>query len=122
MNLLTLILLAAVFTTSPAPGTGRFLLDKCEKVVEVKNGKPLKMSEIADLRYCTGYIEGYLRAMEFARGNGWIGTQSICTYPATVGEVAEVVVKWLQTHPYELEDTSGFLLYKILRERYPCRG
>jgi len=43
------------------------------------------------------------------------------TLDITLGEVRDIVVKWLEEHPYELHEDGPTSILKALREVYPCK-
>jgi hypothetical protein len=70
---------------------------------------------------CTGYVLGYVDATVVWKVNA--GGISVCipSEDVTIQQIVDIVVKWLKTHPWDLNQAAGALIKTILEETWPCR-
>jgi hypothetical protein len=68
----------------------------------------------ACVAYISGVIDGYQEAEP---------KYPLC-YPAqvTVGQMADVVMKFLRDHPEELHKPAGFLVLRAIGVAFPCKN
>jgi Rap1a immunity proteins len=107
---------------------GNKLLDSCGEVVKALDN-PNYNADTSKFSWCIGYMRGYNAAMSMQR------TASSTTYSeykttgflgvllpdgVTNGQIAKVIVKWLQDHPQDLHKDADMLTLSILREAFPA--
>jgi hypothetical protein len=108
---------------------GNALLESCNETVKFMNDSNASVS-MAKSAWCLGYIQGFVSSMEAQK------MDKSTTYAAylksnvlgislppdvTSGQIARVIVKWLQDHPQELHHDIGLLTHIILREAFPAK-
>jgi hypothetical protein len=107
---------------------GNKLLDSCGEVVKALDN-PNHNADAYKFSWCIGYMRGCNAAMIMQR------TASSTTYSeykttgflgvllpdgVTNGQMARVIVKWLQDHPQQLHEDADMLTLLILREAFPA--
>ena len=74
---------------------------------------------------CSGYVAGVADAMLqndlMAKNSEGVGGWHACfrTHP-TVGQLANVVKQWLQSHPEKRDNGAAGLVAEALQEAFPC--
>ncbi len=106
---------------------GNKLLDSCGEVVKAQDNPNYK-ADVYKFSWCIGYIRGYNAAMVMQRTassttyseyktTGFLGV--LLPDSVTNGQIARVIVKWLQDHPQDLHKDADMLTLSILREAFP---
>jgi hypothetical protein len=105
--------------------TGNWLLERCQPAANYdKTHNPSEL-EYAHMLSCFGYVKGWRDAMTAQyvvnkiqkRSNG----DSVCIPDdSTNGELAKVLVKYLNEHPTQLHYEAGVVAYQAFRLAYPC--
>ena len=102
---LAALLLAAVMVT-PSYGAGRaFLAGAKEKLNDIQD------KEIEDL-WSLGCFSGYISAVG---GSGQVGSPD----GVNVGQVSEIVAKYIQEHPAERHEPEYELIRRACKEAWP---
>lgn len=118
---------------SRADLTGRDLLDDCQIKLQVEKTVATEKITPADAFQagaCTGYIKGF-DDMEILYASilaGPDGTEkdaqkySLYCLPdkTTNVQMASAVVKYIKSHPKELDDSASIVAAKAFRDAYPC--
>jgi hypothetical protein len=74
---------------------------------------------------CSGYVAGVADAMLqndlMAKNSEGVGGWHACfrTHP-TVGQLANVVKQWLQSHPEKRDNGAAGLVAEALQQAFPC--
>ena len=135
------ILLAAAMWCTPvvAATTGAELLRRCELALAVLDSKPEDYGAMrdkpqaelgklfADFGLCTGYVQGFLETQLMLQGavsaqDGIclpIPTPTATSLPVTDG--VRILVKYLKSHPDDLDKTAIALSFVAFRDAFPCR-
>src|SRR5262245_38234637 len=110
LPILAIILLAGTAPASTGSMNGNYLLQQCTSNTE--QGRTA----------CIGYVLGYVDATVVWKVN--VGGIPVCIPEEprlTIQQIADVIVKWLKTHPREKDQAAGHLVKIILEETWPCR-
>ena len=72
--------------------------------------------------FCSGYISGVVDAIEHYQVSK--GAEKIVCVPkeASIGQVKEVVVRYLTQHPDERNNTASSLVWDAVRKAFPCKN
>jgi Rap1a immunity proteins len=113
--------------TTPAIGqerTGIKLLEECQ--LATKSTSDLTNSEMPKAVHCFGYLSGTSDTLVFwgeanRRSKGGTPPPACIPESATTGELARVVVKYLNDHPNRLHLNYGVLVILALEDAYPCK-
>lgn len=72
--------------------------------------------------FCSGYISGVVDAIEYYQvGKG--AEKSVCLpKEASIGQVKEIVVRYLTQHPDQRNNTASSLVWDAVRNAYPCKN
>jgi hypothetical protein len=93
--------------------TGREVLEKCA---------PTATPEIMKV-HCLGYIQGISDALALATevADGIYGYRACRPESITAGQLRDIVISYLKSHPEELRFKSPSVVVKILGETFPCK-
>ncbi len=69
--------------------------------------------------YCMGYISGIADAM--GAGSHIVGYAACFPEGVTVGDLRDVVVRWLSDNPQELPNNAEELVAEAFSASFPCR-
>jgi hypothetical protein len=104
---------------------GRDLLKECTKAVAGHRSDEVRQnqskSDSLEVGLCLGMMEGVtnLNAMyQYKLGKGAIFCLPVGGLKN--GKAAELVVKYLNDHPAELDEHAIVLIYRALNEAFPC--
>lgn len=101
--------LATIVTSQPAAAafnTGNEVLQKCDEGADTQ-----------DIAYCLGYIAGAVD--QIALWTNYGGKNCIPSN-ATLGQMRDVIVKYLKDHPQDRHRSAPLLSYMALGEAYSC--
>ena len=68
--------------------------------------------------YCAGYISSISDALD---GNAIDGYRACLPNGVTIGQVQDVVVKWLRAHPEKRHFQAAGLVAQALEDAFPCK-
>jgi hypothetical protein len=127
MRYVIILLLALVLTANVKiiwseegdPHTGHVLLRKCKAAIEDLT----EDQRIADAGQCTGYVHGIEEMLRFIEIRYGL-TDSLFCVPKGVnlGQMARVVVKYLEDHPERLHETDINLVVDAFKLAFPCKN
>lgn len=124
--LIACVVAALCLTTARADNgsnsfTGNTLIRYCNLYVKRLNGdKGLTWRQIASGDLCNGYVSGVLDGILAAQMNDH--SSSLCLpHTVTYSQAGRVVSKWLDSHPSELNDYAGILVFRAFQEAWPCK-
>ena len=108
--------LAAAFAVSSSPALANYLTGKD------LYGDCSKPQGSFSQGFCSGYISGVVDAIEhYQVGKG--AEKSVCVpKEASIGQVKEVVVRYLTQHPDERNYTASSLVWDAVRNAFPCKN
>lgn len=125
------VLIAALLAATPAKAdniTGNMLLDACTAP-----------NDLAKAGFCTGYVlalnEGLRFGVAYAAITAGIqpenasdlnqfseGILRYCLFGTVeIGQMSDVIVKYLQEHPETRHETARYLSLTALQEAFPCQ-
>lgn len=104
-------------------GDGNELLEACNLALNEEAINSQKThNDTAKANFCIGFVDGFLRSLGiYEAANTYSGGQNhICLPEAPLGQYVRVVHKFLQDHPNELHTNEGTLVFRALKEAFPC--
>lgn len=117
---LSLVLFPRLLSAQEATpkGMGMELLEECQAA---ERGTPSVQSA-----HCLGYLNGIADGLDAWESfnkyhNGNLPPPACIPRSATMGELARVVVKFLNDHPNKLHESYRFLAILALADGYPCK-
>jgi len=120
-------LIAGLFLLMPsfalAALDGNELLKKCGPIEKLyDNPASLSSQEASDAVYCLGYMDSFLETFYFQYKARIVPAIPYCLPDEKVPrrDIVNVVVKYLEKHPEELQKPAGLHIIMALRETFPC--
>lgn len=89
------------------------LLDACAHSADTELG-------LVESARCTSYIDGLTTGMAVASGATG-APEPFCVPKSSVGEIQAAILKRLRARPDIAKMRSGFAIWFVLREAYPCK-
>ena len=105
-----LLLISLPALAAPTFLTGQALLDK------MRVWERFSQSEKAEDAVPAGVFMGYVQGVFDANSAGLCGTPQALS----VGNMSQLVSKYLNAHPAELQKPASEAVLKALRDAYPC--
>lgn len=123
MKALIALLILVCSLPASAELDGNFMVRACHLAVDHENGQRLSEDESIDELSCVSYISGYLDALHFV---SLLGKSDIAFClpqgSLSVPQAERVYVKFLDSHPEQLQENAGMLLGLSLVVAFPCRA
>jgi hypothetical protein len=103
---------------------GSFLLRECK---ETLSGTYQGCEPAISSMHCLGYLDGLVDMNDIFKSNVLKNpSQGLICLPkdkrVTVGELAKIVVKYLEDNPTQLHESAGALATVALGKAFPCKG
>ncbi len=108
--------------------TGNNLQIACRSFVAMVYGTGQVSDDGYDAGVCMGFLAGFPAGQEIQNyvGAGYKSTALNRGYcvpeAANKGQIAQVLVKYLNAHPEKLHYQPGVLMYLALAEAFPCKS
>jgi hypothetical protein len=126
-RLLTLSVFLACFPVLLAHAEdedGNLLLRECK---ETLNETYKECEPAINSMHCLGYIDGLVAMNDIYKSTVLKGSSQglICLpkeKPQTVGQLARIVVKYLEDNPKQLHEPAASLATVALSKSFPCKG
>ena len=98
--------------------TGNQLLVDCQAVVRFSDTQQLPDKDVRGMAACLGIVHGVADMIDV-----WDDSLGGSGLPEgyTTGQGVRIVVKYLQTHPEELNQRDTVLIFKALRQAFPLK-
>jgi len=115
-TLLFLALHPALATDLNPSQRGSRLYKGCQAGIRLADNTTVdSTSDAMDSNWCVAYINGMLDGLDVA------GVKLVCADGATVGTMARVYARYMDTHPKLMDSAAGAGLFNALADAYPCR-
>ena len=114
----------AVVTAHAEDEDGNFLLRECKETLSsTYQGCEPAISSM----HCLGYLDGLVDMNDIFKSNVLKSpSQALICLPkdkqVTVGELARIVVKYLEDNPKQLHESAAALATVALGKAFPCKG
>ena len=123
---LVLVILSNVMTVQGEDTTthydGNELLRSCKALLAVLENRHRDTDGSFDSGWCLGFIHGNGATLDFAQGYYGKNDSPYCIPDGvTNGQVAHVIVKYLEDHPERLHESDIGLVFHALRAAFPCK-
>ncbi len=114
----------AVLVAHAEDEDGNFLLRECKETLA---GTYQGCEPAISSMHCLGYIDGLVDMNDIFKSNVLkSSSQALICLPkekrVTVGELARIVVKYLEDNPTQLHESAAALATVALGKAFPCKG
>lgn len=116
------LLLALAAASLSATADGNRLLEECGEIVRFAETGYLDESSTG-ASFCMGMVNGMLALNTIYQSK--LGSKALFCLPdtpVTNAEGARTVVNYLKSHPEQLGEDAGSLMYFAFNAAYPCTG
>ena len=108
--------LAAAFAVSSSPALANYLTGKD---LYADCSKPQGSFSQG---FCSGYISGVVDAIEYYQINKGAEKNVCIPMEVSIGQVKEIVVRYLAQHPDQRANTASSLVWDAVRNAFPCKN
>ena len=121
LALVILLLATRAVAVEPLPTTGVALLEACHQAQRLVNGEQGSVNAGIAGGYCLGYTAALMALSVQVAPENALAQPLYCLAGAlTVGDGVSVIVRYLESHPDQLQRDQGVLAIEALAEAYPC--
>lgn len=113
------VMLAGMMVSGAAMADGNALLTQCQQFIKAADGE--KDFDRGQAGMCVGFVEGVLSTTAFFGENLDNDAKLCIPKTATNGQLARVVVKYLEDNPAKLNQGKTGLVWLSMKDAYPCK-
>ncbi len=123
-GIVLIVILSGPVFGEVAPTDGNSLLEQCNDAIRIYDGKGLYVPEagLAKSTFCGGYVTGFIDVNNAHWKVDNLKTNYICP-PDQIHpiQIIRVVHKYLKDHPEDLHEYRGILVFRALKQAFPCK-
>ncbi|WP_027921738.1 Rap1a/Tai family immunity protein [Pseudomonas sp. URMO17WK12:I12] len=98
---------------------GNLLLGQCQQYI--KSADPESNYNRADAGMCIGYLQGVQNTFDFLNDEIKSGTRLCIPENVTNGQMARIVVRFLEDNPRLLNGGRTGLVWLAIKDAFPCK-
>ena len=114
------VVLVGMMASGAAMADGNSLLAQCQQFIKASDREKGYDQGLAGM--CAGFVEGVLSTTAFFSESLENDAKLCIPKNATNGQLARVVVKYLNDNPSKLNQGKTGLVWLAMRDAYPCKG